>query len=177
MRASVFIATSLDGFIAREDGAIDWLPVPAPGGEDYGYQEFVDGVDAVLMGRNTFDLVKSFDPWPYADKPMFVLSNRDLELAPDFGRTVERVSGKPGKVAADLDSRGIERVYLDGGRAIQEFLRAGLVGDLVITRVPVLIGKGIPLFAELGRDIRLRHTGTQAYPDGLVQSRFVVESG
>lgn len=174
MRCSVFIATSLDGFIAREDGAIDWLPSPEGGGEDYGYTELMRTVDALVMGRNTYELVQTFGSWPYGRKPVVVLSSRRVDLPPPSEGTAEWMADPPDVVVRRLAERGMKRLYVDGGKTIQGFLRAGLITDLVITRIPVLIGTGIPLFGPLASDVRLQHTGTASYPSGLVQSRYEV---
>ena len=173
MKGSVFIGTSLDGFIARLDGAFDFLP--DGGGEDHGYTEFFASVDAMLIGRKTYETALGFGDWPYGAKPVFVFSSRPLAPAPARA-VVERVSGPPAEIAAALTARGIDHVYVDGGRTIQAFLNAGLVQRLVVTRVPVLIGTGIPLFGPTTRDIRLRHVGTHAYPSGLVTSEYEVAS-
>jgi dihydrofolate reductase len=171
MKASVFVGTSLDGFMARADGALDFLP--HGGGEPHGYDEFMATVDALVIGRNTFDAVLAFDPWPYGRKPVFVLSTRALPPAPP-GAVVERMSGTPAEIVSLLDARGIRHIYVDGGITIQRFLRAGLIQRLVVTRVPVLIGTGIPLFGPLPRDIALTHVRTQQYASGLVQSEYAV---
>ena len=173
MKASVFIATSLDGFIARADGGLDWLP--PGGGEPHGYDEFIATVDALVIGRNTFETVLTFDEWPYGEKPVFVLSTRPLAPAP-AGAVVERMSGDPAEIVSQLAARGVRHAYVDGGITIQRFLRAGLIQRLVITRIPVLIGAGIPLFGATERDILLEHVATRQYESGLVQSEYVVAS-
>jgi dihydrofolate reductase len=170
MKASVFIGTSLDGFIARTNGAFDFLP--AGGGEPHGYDEFMATVDALVIGRHTFDTVLAFDAWPYT-KPVFVLSTRPLPAAPP-GAIVERMSGAPAAIASQLADRGLRHVYVDGGVTIQRFLEAGLIQRLIITRVPVLIGTGIPLFGAVPRDIALTHVATRQYASGLVQSEYEV---
>ena len=170
MKASVFIGMSVDGFIARANGDLDFLP--PGGGEPHGYDEFIATVDALVIGRNTFDTVSTFDTWPYA-KPVFVLSTRPLATSPT-GAVVERMSGAPADIAWQLAARGIEHVYVDGGITIQRFLQAGLIQRLIITRVPVLIGSGIPLFGALQRDIALKHVATRQYASGLVQSEYVI---
>ena len=169
MRASVFIGTSLDGFIAREDGALDWLPVD--GGEPHGYDEFIATVDALVIGRNTYNTVLSFNGWPYGAKPVFVLSTRTVAPAP-AGAIVDQMSGEPLEIVSTLGRRGIQHIYVDGGITIQRFLRAGLIQRLIITRVPVLIGTGIPLFGPLERDIVLQHISTRQFTSGLVQSEY-----
>lgn len=171
MKASVFVGTSLDGFIARANGDLDFLP--PGGGEPHGYDEFMASVDALVIGRKTFETVLTFPSWPYGEKPVFVLSSRPLPPSP-LGAVVERMSGAPAEIVSQLAARGIEHVYVDGGITIQRFLQAGLIQRLVITRVPVLIGDGIPLFGALQRDIVLRHVATRPYASGLVQSEYVV---
>jgi dihydrofolate reductase len=130
-------------------------------------------VDALVIGRNTFETVLGFDAWPYGAKSVFVLSTRALPPAP-AAAVVEHMSGAPAEIVAQLDARGIRHIYVDGGITIQRFLQAGLIQRLVVTRVPVLIGAGIPLFGELSRDILLRHVATRQYASGLVQSEYVV---
>jgi len=171
VQASVFVGTSLDGFIARVNGGLDFLP--AGGGEPHGYDEFMATVDALVIGRKTFDTVLAFDPWPYGEKPVVVLSTRPLAPVPP-GAVVERMSGEPAEILSQLDARGIRHVYVDGGITIQRFLVAGLIHRLIITRVPVLIGSGIPLFGPLRQDIVLKHVKTREYASGLVQSEYLV---
>ena len=173
MKASVFVGTSLDGFIARVHGDLDFLP--PGGGEPHGYDEFFASVDALVIGRKTFETVLKFDTWPYSEKPVFVLSSRTLAPAP-LGAVVERLSGDPAEIVSQLDARGIGHIYVDGGITIQRFLRAGLIQRLTITRVPVLIGNGIPLFGALEHDIILKHVATRQYESGLVQSEYVVDA-
>ena len=170
MMVSVFIGTSLDGFIARPNGDLDWLP--AGGGEPHGYDEFIASVDAIVIGRKTFETVLTLGAWPYGDKRVVVLSPVDLSAA--GGGVVEQMAGPPAEIVSRLAASGAHHVYVDGGITIQGFLRAGLIQRLVITRVPVLIGDGIPLFGALQRDVRLRHIMTRHYPSGLVQSEYQV---
>ncbi|MCC7417695.1 MAG: dihydrofolate reductase family protein [Acidobacteria bacterium] len=169
MKTSVFIGTSLDGFIARPDGTFDFLP-DSP--EPHGYEELIASVDAVVMGRHTYETALSFGAWP-CDKPVFVLSTRPI-APPPSGAVVERLNGAPEAIVAQLSARGIGHVYVDGGNTIQRFLRAGLIRRMIITRVPVLIGQGISLFGAVDKDIRLRHVATRSYPSGLVQSEYVI---
>lgn len=171
MKASVFIGASVDGFIARANGDLDWLP--PGGGEPHGYDEFMATVDALVIGRKTFETVLAFDAWPYGEKPVFVLSTRTLAPAP-AGAVVERMSGDPAEIVSQLAARGIRHVYVDGGITIQRFLQAGLIQRLIITRVPVLIGAGIPLFGVTQRDIVLKHVVTRQFASGLVQSEYEV---
>jgi dihydrofolate reductase len=169
---SIFIGTSLDGFIARPNGALDFLP--ADGGEPHGYNEFIASVDALVIGRNTFETVLAFPEWPYGKKRVVVLSSKPLDFSKVRGGAVEQMSGTPAEIVAKLAATGAHHLYVDGGITIQRFLRAGQVHRLIITRVPVLIGEGLPLFGSLPNDIKLHHVSTQHYPSGLVQSEYEV---
>jgi len=171
MNASVFIGTSVDGFIARANGDLDFLP--SGGGEPHGYTEFMETVDALIIGRKTYETVLAFETWHYGEKPVFVLSTQPIAPAP-VGAVVEHLSGDPTKIVSELEVRGIKHVYVDGGITIQSFLRAGLIQRLIITRVPVLIGDGVPLFGSLARDVRLEHVATRHYQSGLVQTEYRV---
>lgn len=172
MRASVFIGTSVDGFIARPNDALDFLP--PDGGEPHGYNEFIATVDALVIGRKTFEIVQAFPEWPYGTKRVVVLSTRPLDFSTIRGGRVEQMSGPPAEIVSKLSASGVQHAYVDGGITIQQFLRAGLIQHLTITRVPVLIGQGIPLFGALPHDILLRHIATQHYPSGLVKTEYEV---
>ena len=172
MRASVFIGTSVDGFIARPNDALDFLP--PDGGEPHGYTEFIASVDTLLIGRRTFEIVRAFPEWPYGTKRVVVLSTRSLDFSGVRGGIVEQMSGSPAEIVSKLEASGARYVYVDGGITIQQFLRAGLIQRLTITRVPVLIGQGIPLFGALPHDIRLRHIATQHYASGFVKTEYEV---
>ena len=174
MRASIFVGTSLDGFIARPNGAFDFLSEGDAEAEPHGFDEFLSTVDALVMGRNTFESVLRMPKWPYGTKPVFVLSSRPLPSA-SRGVIVERMSGAPREVLSVLASRGIRHVYVDGGLTIQAFIRAGLIQHLIISRVPVLIGAGIALFGAVDADISLKHVATRQFPSGLVQSEYAIE--
>jgi dihydrofolate reductase len=174
MTTWVFVGVSVDGFIARLDGALDFLD--AGGDEPHGYEEFMATVDLLIMGRKTFETVLGFGVWPYDTKPVVVLSNGPLDLTPATrrGGRVEQMAGAPADLVAALSARGMRRAYLDGGATIQGFLRAGLVDRLILTRVPVLIGSGIPLFGKLLEDVPLRHVSTKVFRSGLVQTEYAV---
>jgi dihydrofolate reductase len=172
MTVSVFVGTSVDGFIARPNGELDWLP--EGGGEPHGYNEFFASVDALVIGRKTFETVLGFDTWPYGDKRVVVLSSSPVDLSKARG-VVEQMAGNPADIVAKLAASGAHHLYVDGGITIQRFLRAGLVQRLVITRVPVLIGEGVPLFGSLPKDVRLTHVATRDFPSGLVQSEYRIE--
>ena len=172
---SVFVGVSLDGFIARPNGDLDWLMGEGGGDStEYGYNEFIAGIDTIVMGRKTFEKVLTFDKWYYGTKRVMVLSSRslDLSIAQARGGIVEVTAGSPTEIVSKLAASGANRLYVDGGITIQQFLRAGLIHRLIISRLPVLIGEGIPLFGSLLRDIRLNHIATRTYPGGMVQSEY-----
>jgi len=172
MTVSVFVGTSLDGFIARSNGDLDFLP--RGGGEPHGYKEFMASVDAIVIGRKTFETVLTMKPWPHGKKRVVVLSSKPLDLSAAIGAAVEQMSGSPAEIVSKLAASGAHHLYVDGGITIQRFLRAGLIQRFIITRVPVLIGDGIPLFGTLPQDVRLRHIATKHYPSGLVSSEYEV---
>jgi dihydrofolate reductase len=174
MTVSVFVGTSLDGFIARANGDFDFLP--AGGGEAHGYEEFMASVDALVIGRNTFEIVLKLAEWPYGRKRVVVLSSRPVDLSAVRGGVLEQMAGPPAEIVAKLAASGAQHLYVDGGITIQRFLRAGLVQRLIITRVPVLIGEGIPLFGTLLGDLRLHRVATQQYASGLVKSEYQVSA-
>jgi dihydrofolate reductase len=175
---AVFVGTSLDGFIARVDGSIEWLNEAnkrVPPGEDCGYAEFMRSVDALLIGRKTFETALSFGDWPYADKPVYVLSHTLETFAASVPRTTSLLRGSVQEIAAHIERRGHRKVYLDGGQTVRAFLAADMVDELTITQVPVLIGSGRSLFGPVPHDIHLKHMATRAYPFGFVQSRYVLQ--
>jgi dihydrofolate reductase len=172
MMTSVFVGTSVDGFIARRNGEYDFLA--AGEHEPHGYDEFIASVDALVIGRKTYETVLSFHEWPYGDRLVVVLSSRPLDFSRVRGGRVEQMSGSPSEIYSKLSVRGVKHVYVDGGITVQEFLRAGLVQRITITRVPVLIGDGIPLFGSLPHDVRLRHIATQTYASGMVKTEYEV---
>ncbi len=171
MDLTVFVGISVDGFMARLDGSFDFLPdTPEP----HGFEEFWASIDAMLIGRKTYETVLNFGGWGYGKKPVFVLSSHPLAPAPAEA-VIEHLSGDHAEICKTLEARGYQHIYLDGAYTIQEFIRAGLVDRLIVTRVPVLIGTGIPLFGEIPRDIRLKHIATRTYPSGLVQSEYEID--
>lgn len=175
-KCSVFIATSLDGFIARADGSTDWLEnaeLPK-GGDDCGFKVFFDSVDALVMGRGSFEKVLEFDHWPYQGKQVIVLSKSLTEVPDDLQDSVSIDSSSPEELMAKFKNKGFKRVYLDGGKVIQSFLRAALVDDITITTIPILIGQGRPLFGELPHDVELCHANTQSWNNGFVQSVYEI---
>ncbi|PWR23046.1 dihydrofolate reductase family protein [Zavarzinia compransoris] len=169
-RVSVYIAASLDGFIARADGGIEWLSVVEDEhGEDYGFGEFIADVDTVVMGRNTFDMVAGFEPWPFADKRVVVLSHRPLEDAP---AGVARHDGALADLILALGEEGVRRVYLDGGESIRQGLAEDLVDDLTLSHIPVMLGRGRPLFGPEVPHGRWQLLGARHFPTGLVQATY-----
>ena len=175
MKVSVFVGTSVDGFIARRDGRFDFLD--EGGNEPHGYEEFFASVDTIVIGRHTFETVLAFPDWPYGDKRVVVLSSRPVDLSAVRGGTIEQMGGSPAEIVAKLAEKGARHLYVDGGVTIQRFLRAGLVDRLTVSRVPMLIGDGIPLFGALPHDVKLRHVATRPYAGGLVQSEYEVVRG
>ena len=166
MQCSVYIATSLDGFIARADGRIDWLGIVERGGEDYGYGVFHQSIDTIVIGRRTYETALGFDSWPYAGKRCLVLTH--TPAAPQHGE--EFYSEPVDQLVARL--AGSARIYVDGGTVIQQFLAAGLVTDMTISIIPILLGEGARLFGTVGGDIPLRLVSSRAFESGLVQLRY-----
>ncbi len=175
MKLSVFCGVSVDGFLARPNHTLDFLD--AGGSEPHGYEEFFASVDVVVIGRKTFEVVLGFGQWPYGKKAVVVLSSRPLDFSAVKDGVVERMSGAPAESAARLKARGFKHAYVDGGITIQRFLAAGVIDRLVVTRVPVLIGEGIPLFGPVPRDVLLEHVDTRTYKGGLVQSEYRMGAG
>ncbi|WEO76459.1 dihydrofolate reductase family protein [Cryobacterium sp. SO2] len=176
MIGCVFVGTSLDGFIARENGDFDWLTAAGDALGETGYDEFFASIDAMVVGRATFDTVSAFPEWPYAGKRVLVLSRtllRSIDAAAEPNTTVHATLAE---VIDTLAAERRRRVYVDGGRTIQSFLRAGLIREITITRAPVLLGSGIPLFGPLGADVHLRHVGTRELGAGFTQSSYEVLS-
>ncbi len=172
---SVFCGLSIDGCIARPDGALDFLEGDGTAElGDHGYEAFMAGIDAIVMGRRTFEKVLSFDAWPYTRKVVVLSSGApDLSAARARGADVELLNMTPHEVVGHLSANGHHHLYIDGGLTVQRFLRAGLIDRLIITHVPVLIGQGIALFGPLEKDIRLKLVTTRGFPGGLVQSEYV----
>lgn len=171
---------SVDGFIARPDGGIDWLDSPdyvVPGDPDFGYGSFIATVDAIVMGRKSFEKVLSFGQWPYDPTPVIVLSSGQLEIPAHLQGKAALRRGEPHEIVSQLAAEGKKHLYIDGGVTVQRFLRARLIDEITITRLPVILGGGIPLFGSTGFDIRLRHVRTEVFPNGFVQSKYEVVKG
>ena len=177
IQCSVYVGTSLDGYIAREDGDIDWLNeanAVVPPGEDCGFAKFMSKIDALVMGRNTFEKVLSLGQWIYGDKPVIVMTRGDRPLPEGVPKTVSLTRESPHDLLARLEKAGHRRLYIDGGQTVQSFLAAGLIDDLTITVIPVLLGQGKPLFGPLSADVQLEHVATQVYEFGFVQHQYRV---
>lgn len=169
----VYIATSLDGYIADKENRLDWLnEIPNPNHIDCGFANFMNRIDAIIMGRNTFETVLSFDcKWPYK-KPVFVLSN-SLQTLPDVSAgKAELIKGSPKEVVEQLNQKGMADIYIDGGKTVQSFLKHDLIDEMVITTVPILLGAGIPLFAHLESPVRFSLLKSDIYLDSLVQNHY-----
>ena len=176
---AVFVGVSLDGFLARPNGDLDWLMGEGGGDSaEYGYNEFIADIDAIVMGRKTFEKILTFNKWYYGTKRVVVLSSHPLDLAAARakGGVVEQLAGSPAEIVSSLAASDANRLYIDGGITIQQFLRAGLINRLIISRLPILIGDGIPLFGSVPQDIRLRHIQTRTYPGGMVQTEYHITS-
>ena len=169
----VYIATSLDGFIATRDGGVDWLSeIPNPEQSDYGFFEFMSGVDALVMGRNTFEKVLTFGEWSY-NKLVFVLSNSLTDLPEKLIDKAEIIKGDLKSLMNQLKERGYNSLYIDGGKVIQSFLKEDLIDEIIITRVPILLGNGIPLFNHLKQSLQFTHIKTEIHNNTLVKSHYV----
>jgi len=171
MRTIVYVGTSLDGFIARKDGDIDWLVKYQNKEVHDSYKEFMNRIDAMVIGRGTFEKVITFREWPY-EKKVFVLSNSLKQLPEIAKEKAILVAMNPAEVLSYLSEKGYSTIYIDGGKVIQSFLRADLIDELIITRVPELIGSGIPLFGDLDNDLQFEHISTNIYSDGLVKNHY-----
>lgn len=169
-RASIYIATSIDGFIARRDGNLDWLHYGHTGDEDYGFKKFTSTIDAVVMGKNTYDVVSGFDEWAYKDKRVIVLSNTLAKVR----KEAELFSGQLTELLAKLHAENIKHIWIDGGITVSRFLEAGLVDDITVSIIAMVLGSGIPLFNAMNQESKCRLVSTKSYPSGLVQLKYAV---
>ena len=176
IKISVFIATSLDGYIAREDGDVSWLyeGVELGEGEDAGFGVFFNAIDVLVMGRGSFEKVLEFDPWPYGAKPVIVLSKSLTEVPDKLRDTVRIDASTPQELVEKLSQKGYKHIYLAGGKVIQSFFCEGLVDEMTLTAIPVLIGNGIPLFGEIEKDINLKLLESRSWENGFLQSKYQV---
>lgn len=169
----VYIATSLDGYIADENGKIGFLDTfPMPEGDDMGYHALIGSIDAILMGRKSFDTVLGFGiPWPYT-KPVYVWSQTLQNIPDDLQAQVKLVKGNAMELLRSIHADGYANLYVDGGQVIQSFLKDDLIDEMTITVIPVLLGKGIPLFGELDQMLKFSCVASKRYENGLVQHIF-----
>lgn len=176
MKNTVYIAQSLDGYIADKNGSLEWLEmVPNPEGLDLGFSDFIENIDALIMGRTTYETVCAFDmPWPYT-KPVFVLSNSLQTIHPKAKDHVEIVNGSLPSILEDLHEQGFNDLYIDGGRTIQSFLQEGLIDELIITTLPILLGGGSSLFGILPKQISLKLIKSEILLDQMVQSTYLCQ--
>ena len=174
MANKVFIATSLDGYIADKDNRIEWLhQLPNPTGDDMGFDAFFNDIDALVMGRNTFEMVLSFDvDWPYS-KPVFVLTNTLTQVPEGFEGKVFIVNGELQNIVKNLNQLGYHNLYIDGGKTIQSFLAQDLIDELILTRIPILLGGGFPLFGALPEPLGFKLLATKKYIDTVVQNHYI----
>lgn len=178
LKCSVYIATSVDGFIAKPDGDIDWLHNPEYAAAKFNgldYDDFIATVDTIVMGRNSYEKVLTFGFWPYENIPVVVLTHRGLDIPKELEGKVRVESLTPKQLVSTLEREGKRHLYIDGGITIQGFIKAGLVQEITITRIPILLGAGKSLFGELGMEVHLRLIETANSDSGFVQERYEVK--
>lgn len=171
MRTIAYIGTSLDGFIARNDGDIEWLTQFADDEAIHAYEEFMNRIDAIVIGRATFEKVLTFSSWPYTKK-VFVLSNSIKQLPDTRSDKIILLSMKPEELLSYLSGLGFSTIYVDGGKVIQDFLKEDLIDEMIIAKAPILIGSGIPLFNYIDTDLQFKHVRTAVQSNGLVRSYY-----
>jgi dihydrofolate reductase len=173
MPNSVYIATSLDGFIARNDGSLDWLmEYPNPDKSDFGFYSFLERIDGIIMGRKTFEVVLGFGEWPYT-KPVFVLSSSLKEIPAHLSNQATLCQGDLKTLLAQLAAQGISNIYIDGGKTIQSFMSLDLIDELIISRIPIILGSGISLFEKSGAEYKFNHISTDVFSNGITKSRYI----
>lgn len=179
LKISVFISMSLDGYIARENGDLDWLDAAnanVPDGEDFGFIQFMQSIDFIVMGRKSYEKVLSFGGWPYGTASVVVLSRTPIELPDDPKHNVTCTAESLHDLCQRLENEGAKRLCVDGGLTIQRFLADNLITDMTINVVPVVLGSGISLFGSVEKDITLEHVATKSFDVGFVQSTYNVKS-
>ena len=179
LNASAYYAASLDGYIARSDGSIDWLDEAnalVPDGEDCGFQAFLDSVDALIMGRKTFEQILTFGQWPYGNTPVIVMSSSPVSIPSNLPDVVTHSSETPQALCDRLSSEGLKKIYVDGGATIRGFIVAGLLNEIIVTTIPCVLGDGISPFGALEKDLKLVHLSTEVFEFGFVQTRYSVLS-
>jgi dihydrofolate reductase len=178
IKSSVFVATSLDGFIARDDDSLDWLDdanKKIPKGEDCGFKEFFSSIDFLVLGRVTFEKVLTFSKWPYGEKKVIVLSSKPIQIPIELQKTVYNSALNPHDLVQELSARGAKKIYIDGAKTIQRFLSANLIDEITITIIPILLGKGKSLFAEIQKEIKLELISSKSFDFGFVQNKYKVK--
>jgi len=169
-KISIYISASIDGFIARKDNSLDWLDCVEDGGEDYGFNHFLNSVDGVILGRKTYHVAATAygtPKWPYSSKRLIVLSNSLNQIIPE----AQLYSGDLVTLVSKLHDEGIEHVWIDGGATISQFLRLNLVDEIILSIIPILLGEGIALF-DIKKELHCRLISAQSYPSGLVQTHY-----
>ena len=183
MKCSVYIATSVDGFIAKPDGNVDWLHTAGNleadmGTEDMGFKAFMDSVDCMIMGRKCMEMISNMnltpEQWFYGDMRIVVLSNTVTEVPDNLKGKVEMYSGDINRLVASLEKEGFKHAYIDGGKTIQSFINLQLINEIIITKVPILLGEGIPLFGKTLKDIKLEKAKASAFANDFVQVKYLV---
>lgn len=175
MKTYVYIAQSLDGFIADKNGNLDWLnEIPNPDNDDFGFAEFIDQIDAIVMGRKTFEKVATFGVWPYT-KPVYVVSSTLNALPENYSGKAEILNLAPYDILEELKSRGMNNFYIDGGALIQSFLSQDLIDELIITTIPILLGGGISLFGNLEKPLNLKFIKLEVLQNSLIKSYYIRE--
>lgn len=175
MRLSVFVATSIDGYIARKDGSLDWLDranEQLPKDLDSGFHAFLSSIDVLVMGRKTFEYVMNSGQWPYGDKKIVVLSSGPVSIPDTHRKTVRSSKLAPKDLIKELQESGAHHIYVDGGKTIHSFLKENLIDEMIITIMPVALGEGIPLFGNIGSDLSLKLNASKTFPCGLVQLTY-----
>lgn len=173
MRTFIYIAQSIDGYIADKNGNLDWLnDISNPDNSDFGFSKFMGNIDAIVMGRNTFDKVQSFGVWPYT-KMVYVISSSLNKLPIEYSNKAQILRLTPAQIIAKLNREGIENLYIDGGGLIQSFLSEDLIDELIITSIPVILGDGVPLFNKLNNQLKFKHVSTVVLIGSLVKSHYI----
>jgi dihydrofolate reductase len=172
MRNTVYIAQSLDGYIADKNGGLDWLNnIPNPENNDFGFADFIENIDAIVMGRNTFQKVLTLGDWPYT-KPVYVISSSLNKIPNELSDKVTILNSNPSELVKRLNQKGHKNLYIDGGLLIQSFLSEDLIDELIITTIPILLGGGIPLFGDLNNSMKFSHVKTEVLLNSLVKSYY-----
>ncbi|MFN8672971.1 MAG: dihydrofolate reductase family protein [Candidatus Sericytochromatia bacterium] len=173
----VFIATSFDGYIAKIDGDIEWLNNPEYAKSELNgikYEDFISTIDLIVMGRNTYEKVLTFGFWPYENTPVLVLTSKTLNIPDNLIGKIEILNNSPEEIMLKLQERKLKKVYIDGGKTIQNFLKSKLIDELIITQIPILLGNGIPLFEKNDNEYKLELLDSQKSENGFVQSRYKI---